>query len=500
MQAALQEKQSLVMGVGGKLFSTQSLGTKAGPQTNRPVVVRGPGQITQHRPESNGALQTLAMRQQPHSLNNQKPALSSRGSTSLLPSLVGPGGKTPKHRRSASSRRASIKQLPQPSQSTHTDPSSARPADGRAPAGVSTASKHLLSSLSDRSAVLRRSTSSLLSNPTQMLASTPARGGLRPSHSFPAVIESSGTGPQQLAQSKTGLPQAVTVTDLTREEVSQQRPSSRKRRSPKPEQWQLRSPPHLRTSGSPKHCHTLPAGRQVAKHGRRSLEPPRRNRTSAVESSWDSLAFFNRTHLGRLSASMDAGSSEGRTKNPQAGSLLAIFAQPRKLPALQSTEAPTPDQSATYQPTHDQDAAQHTTHSQGALQHPTSGQNATQQSTDSSTSRSAQATVAPTQPVAAEDTTSQAHQSQDRITHPTVADSSTPAPAGVMQPTAHEEIEIPELPLGQTAEFELCSTWGDSHYIGMCGLEFFDDAGELIQFKHPESQVRPLSHPTKKVL
>jgi len=37
---------------------------------------------------------------------------------------------------------------------------------------------------------------------------------------------------------------------------------------------------------------------------------------------------------------------------------------------------------------------------------------------------------------------------------------------------------IPTLPKGQLLRIEISSTWGDSHYVGLSGLEFFDENGK----------------------
>jgi hypothetical protein len=39
---------------------------------------------------------------------------------------------------------------------------------------------------------------------------------------------------------------------------------------------------------------------------------------------------------------------------------------------------------------------------------------------------------------------------------------------------------IPELPYGKRLVFNLTSTWGDRHYIGLNGIEFFSDQGHPV--------------------
>ena len=39
---------------------------------------------------------------------------------------------------------------------------------------------------------------------------------------------------------------------------------------------------------------------------------------------------------------------------------------------------------------------------------------------------------------------------------------------------------IPSLPKGKKCQIDILSTWGDSHYVGLCGIEIFDDCGTII--------------------
>ncbi|KAL3692610.1 hypothetical protein R1sor_006261 [Riccia sorocarpa] len=49
---------------------------------------------------------------------------------------------------------------------------------------------------------------------------------------------------------------------------------------------------------------------------------------------------------------------------------------------------------------------------------------------------------------------------------------------------------IPTLPRGRELVVNILSTWGDPHYVGMAGIEMFDDGGHLIQLKDPLRQIR----------
>lgn len=52
-----------------------------------------------------------------------------------------------------------------------------------------------------------------------------------------------------------------------------------------------------------------------------------------------------------------------------------------------------------------------------------------------------------------------------------------------------QPVQIPNMPAGQRLKFSILSTWGDQHYVGLCGLEFFDDRGSPIKFRSPSQSI-----------
>lgn len=48
---------------------------------------------------------------------------------------------------------------------------------------------------------------------------------------------------------------------------------------------------------------------------------------------------------------------------------------------------------------------------------------------------------------------------------------------------------IPELPKGRYMKMNLLSTWGDQNFIGLCGIEFWNEKGKHINISHPSLQI-----------
>mmetsp|Transcript_5505 Transcript_5505/g.15335 ORF Transcript_5505/g.15335 Transcript_5505/m.15335 type:complete len:1697 (+) Transcript_5505:302-5392(+) len=52
-----------------------------------------------------------------------------------------------------------------------------------------------------------------------------------------------------------------------------------------------------------------------------------------------------------------------------------------------------------------------------------------------------------------------------------------------------EGFAIPERPSGRTLELSIFTTWGDPHYVGLCGIELFDSSGRPVGVSQPKKQV-----------
>lgn len=51
------------------------------------------------------------------------------------------------------------------------------------------------------------------------------------------------------------------------------------------------------------------------------------------------------------------------------------------------------------------------------------------------------------------------------------------------------EFSIPELPSGKLLAINILSTWGDPHYVGLMGIEIFDNFGHPVLLSNPEQQI-----------
>jgi len=47
--------------------------------------------------------------------------------------------------------------------------------------------------------------------------------------------------------------------------------------------------------------------------------------------------------------------------------------------------------------------------------------------------------------------------------------------------TSNTPFVIPELPSGSILKLDITSTWGDQHYIGLNGIEIFNNEGQLVK-------------------
>jgi hypothetical protein len=53
-----------------------------------------------------------------------------------------------------------------------------------------------------------------------------------------------------------------------------------------------------------------------------------------------------------------------------------------------------------------------------------------------------------------------------------------------------DRFSIPTLPVGSQVKINILSTWGDKHYVGMSGLEFFDINGNPLKLKSAKDQIK----------
>ena len=63
------------------------------------------------------------------------------------------------------------------------------------------------------------------------------------------------------------------------------------------------------------------------------------------------------------------------------------------------------------------------------------------------------------------------------------------AEQGVEKPKIQQDLRVPNLPRGQVLKLIIYSTWGDQHYVGLSGLEIFDDQGNPLAFPSPGGQI-----------
>ncbi|XP_073974517.1 katanin-interacting protein-like isoform X3 [Rhodnius prolixus] len=64
-------------------------------------------------------------------------------------------------------------------------------------------------------------------------------------------------------------------------------------------------------------------------------------------------------------------------------------------------------------------------------------------------------------------------------------------------PVEKEDFIIPELPSGRHMKFDITSTWGDRHYVGLNGIEIFSVTGELVQISSNPADINVLPEYSK---
>jgi hypothetical protein len=53
------------------------------------------------------------------------------------------------------------------------------------------------------------------------------------------------------------------------------------------------------------------------------------------------------------------------------------------------------------------------------------------------------------------------------------------------------DFSIPNMPIGKTLEFTIISTWGDKHYVGLAGIEVFDNEGNQVKINPEDVMADP---------
>jgi hypothetical protein len=61
----------------------------------------------------------------------------------------------------------------------------------------------------------------------------------------------------------------------------------------------------------------------------------------------------------------------------------------------------------------------------------------------------------------------------------------------VCEDIANTDFWIPKMPMGKNIEFHILSTWGDNYYVGLSGIEIFNNEGNLIPIESHEIVASP---------